>query len=116
MSVAHHGIDGIFLVTKKQNRQRLRRGILDAWGWRCAYCDRCLRGQPTLDHVVPLSRGGPTERSNLVAACTHCNVAKSDQHLEQWYRRQPFYCRKRELAIWWWQLTHGHAPLTPWMP
>lgn len=116
MSVAHHGIDGIFLVSKKQSRQRFRRAILEAWGWRCAYCDSHLERQATLDHVIPVSRGGPTCRSNLVAACASCNVAKSDQPLERWYRSQAFYNRRREWAIWWWRLSHGALPLPPKWP
>jgi len=106
VTVAHHGIDGAILVSKKQSRQRFRRSILDAWNWRCAYCDACLEGQATLDHIVPMSRGGATSRNNLVAACAKCNVSKSDESLEAWYRRQPFYNRRREWAIWWWRLTH----------
>ena len=107
MTLAHHGIDGVSLVNKKQSRQRFRRSILEAWAWRCAYCDRCLRQQATLDHVVPKSRGGHTSRGNLIAACPSCNVDKSDEPLEQWFRRQGFYDRRREWTICWWQLTHG---------
>ena len=116
MTVAHHGIDDGVLVSKKQSRQRFRRSILEAWGWRCAYCEACLAQQATLDHVIPMSRGGPTSKGNLVAACASCNVAKSDQPLEAWYREQVFYSRRREWAIWWWRLTHGTLPLPPWGP
>ncbi|MDR1799785.1 MAG: HNH endonuclease [Bifidobacteriaceae bacterium] len=40
---------------------------------KCAYCGRAAT---TRDHVMPLSRGGRTEWSNLVAACRACNEAK----------------------------------------
>jgi 5-methylcytosine-specific restriction endonuclease McrA len=51
-------------------RRRVARG-------RCGYC-----GQPTppraltMDHRVPLVRGGRSTRSNLVPACKACNSAK----------------------------------------
>lgn len=32
----------------------------------------------TLDHVVPLSRGGTDDFGNLVAACRQCNHVKAD--------------------------------------
>jgi 5-methylcytosine-specific restriction endonuclease McrA len=49
----------------------------------CAYC-----GQParTVDHVWPLSRGGPEREDNLVPACMFCNVSKGNRLLTEWYR------------------------------
>jgi len=32
----------------------------------------------TLDHIVPLSKGGCDKRSNHAAACAPCNQAKAD--------------------------------------
>jgi 5-methylcytosine-specific restriction endonuclease McrA len=39
----------------------------------CRYC-----GVPAthVDHVLPISRGGPTHPDNLVAACQRCNLQK----------------------------------------
>lgn len=50
-------------------------------GWRCAYCARSLPvSQLTMDHVIPLSRGGhPIDRRNLVAACLSCNQQKGNR-------------------------------------
>lgn len=40
----------------------------------CYYCDRALPwDHATLDHVVPLSRGGGNGLDNLVASCQWCN-------------------------------------------
>ena len=33
----------------------------------------------TVDHIVPLSRGGKWELSNLITACEPCNKKKADQ-------------------------------------
>ena len=113
VTIAHHGINGSFLVSKRESRKQFRRSILDAWNWRCAYCDACIKQQPTLDHVTPLSKGGLTARGNLVAACPSCNVSKSDNPVDEWFREQPFYCRQREWLIWWWRLCHGSMASPP---
>lgn len=40
----------------------------------CTYC-----GEPanTIDHIVPVSRGGTGERDNLTPACARCNTRKN---------------------------------------
>jgi 5-methylcytosine-specific restriction endonuclease McrA len=46
----------------------------------CQYCDANLtRSQCTLDHVLPISKGGKTTWTNVVTACGPCNVAKGDK-------------------------------------
>jgi 5-methylcytosine-specific restriction endonuclease McrA len=48
---------------------------------RCHYCDTPFddeRHRPTIDHVVPIARGGPDVFENTVAACIVCNAAKRD--------------------------------------
>ncbi|MBL10073.1 MAG: HNH endonuclease [Acidiferrobacteraceae bacterium] len=60
----------------------------------CHYCgDRFSRDQLTMDHVVPISRGGKSTKGNVVPACKDCNnqkkidipvekILKKDQKLE----------------------------------
>lgn len=49
-------------------------GIKAAYRWCCAYCHR--KRPLTMDHVIPLSRGGPHTASNIVPACRSCNSRK----------------------------------------
>jgi 5-methylcytosine-specific restriction endonuclease McrA len=43
----------------------------------CFYCNHEVgREQLTMDHVVPLSRGGKSRKGNIVAACKECNSKK----------------------------------------
>lgn len=42
--------------------------------------------RPTLDHIVPLSRGGKDTLSNTCAACFVCNVAKSNLDVADFMR------------------------------
>ncbi len=52
--------------------------------YRCQYCGRTqaeLRPRESLtrDHLVPLSRGGSNDWSNVVTACSPCNTRKSNR-------------------------------------
>ncbi len=43
----------------------------------CYYCHRQVgREQLTMDHVVPLIRGGKSRKGNIVPACKECNNKK----------------------------------------
>lgn len=56
-------------------------------GWRCGICHRRVEakavypdpGSASLDHILPLSRGGTHEPSNVQLAHLRCNVAKGNQ-------------------------------------
>jgi 5-methylcytosine-specific restriction endonuclease McrA len=56
----------------------------------CNYCFGLIpNGKvPTIDHVVPLARGGAHSPSNLVAACLSCNVSKGAKLLTEWKGRK----------------------------
>ena len=45
-------------------------------------CQYCGRTPPTVvlhvDHILPVSKGGPDEKINLVTACVDCNLGKSN--------------------------------------
>lgn len=69
--------------------------VFERDGWKCQLCGCGLlrkyvafaKGQrpepnsPTIDHVVPLSRGGPHTYENTQAACWACNTRKGDDEL-----------------------------------
>ena len=43
----------------------------------CYYCTRKFKpSELTLDHIVPLIRGGRTSKGNVVPACKDCNNRK----------------------------------------
>jgi CRISPR/Cas system Type II protein with McrA/HNH and RuvC-like nuclease domain len=47
----------------------------------CVYCGSTK--QLTLDHVIPKSRGGRNEWTNLVACCFKCNLKKGNKTPEE---------------------------------
>jgi 5-methylcytosine-specific restriction endonuclease McrA len=56
-------------------------------GSACVYCG--TRDDLTIDHIVPLSRGGLNVRANLQSACKPCNSSKwIGDHPWRWSRTQ----------------------------
>ena len=44
---------------------------------KCHYCGKTFPpGELTMDHVVPVARGGRSVRGNVVPACRACNASK----------------------------------------
>ena len=49
----------------------------------CYYCQIYL-DFPTLDHKIPLSKGGKTTFHNCVLACEDCNNKKADNEVQSY--------------------------------
>ena len=77
--------------TLSRERARARQLRQTAW-WRrrvsagrCHYCRREVGAKAlTLDHVVPLVRGGRSVRANMVPACKDCNSKKQSLLAWEW--------------------------------
>lgn len=79
-------------IAKYRNRAIRRTGypkrwpdeIADEQKGKCFYCRRPTpKFDRTLDHKLPVSRGGKTQRANLVMACRSCNYAKGTRTTEE---------------------------------
>ena len=61
-----------------------RKKIWERDGQRCAYCLKSLQYKDsTLDHLMPVSRGGRTDWTNMVCSCIKCNQYKGDRTPEE---------------------------------
>ena len=77
--------------TLRREKARARELRQTPW-WRrrvasglCHYCRREVGAKAlTLDHVVPLVRGGRSIRANMVAACKDCNTKKQSLLVWEW--------------------------------
>lgn len=59
-------------------QNRIARGV-------CHYCGRQVPpAELTLDHVVPLIRGGRSSKGNCVPACKECNSRKQSLVPTEW--------------------------------
>jgi len=69
------------IIKREKEKARLLRN--SAWWMKktregtCYYCNRNVgKADLTMDHVVPLSRGGKSKKGNIVPACKECNNKK----------------------------------------
>ena len=60
-----------------------RQNVFSRDNYTCQYCrKRFPVNQLTYDHVVPRSRGGRTNWTNVVASCQKCNLRKGNKPLD----------------------------------
>ena len=63
-------------MTYGRKWRELRQHILRRDNYECAYCGQQA---DTVDHIIPLSKGGTHHETNLTSACAKCNYGKKDQ-------------------------------------
>jgi 5-methylcytosine-specific restriction endonuclease McrA len=74
----------------QQHKHQVKRATIRDCGRRCVYCGTGLDlADATLDHVIPLSRGGSHEPGNLVTACQPCNQRKGALLPTEFFARYP---------------------------
>jgi hypothetical protein len=57
-----------------------RARVIERCGNKCSYCGISgLKAEMTMDHVMPISKGGDGRIENLTAACRPCNSSKSNK-------------------------------------
>jgi 5-methylcytosine-specific restriction endonuclease McrA len=56
------------------------RALVEACGGRCLRCG--VAEDLTVDHVIPLSLGGPNPIDNVQVLCAACNSAKGDEIMD----------------------------------
>lgn len=67
----------------RREREKARELRASSW-WKqkistgiCHFCEQKFKpAELTMDHLVPLARGGESTKSNLVPACKECNAKK----------------------------------------
>ena len=77
--------------TVKKERAKARQIRASQWWKRkkssgvCHYCGQTFApADLTMDHLIPLSRGGKTEKFNLVPCCKDCNSRKKQMLPAEW--------------------------------
>lgn len=77
------GVDDSFIRAERNKARALRK---TRW-WQqktssgiCHYCGRKVGIKNlTMDHIIPLARGGRSTKGNLVPCCKECNTAKKSE-------------------------------------
>ena len=91
---SHIDVSSILLTRARVRAQRwtrdyapplTNRALFARDGHLCLYCGEAFGPRAlTRDHVIPLSRGGRNDWTNVATACRHCNARKKDRTPEEW--------------------------------
>jgi len=68
-------------ISRIRNSKPSRKSIHSRDGNKCVYCNS--KENLTLDHIIPSSRGGGNEWTNLVSCCISCNTKKGNKTPEE---------------------------------
>ena len=60
----------------KTHYKVMRDKVLIRDGYICYYCGQEAN---TVDHIIPISKGGISSEDNMIAACHRCNSGKRDR-------------------------------------
>lgn len=85
-----------------------RRAVFDRDGWRCTICGEPIPrdarfphpGTASIDHIIPLTKGGTHTVGNAASAHTHCNTAKGNRDLTDARRQEIRDSYLTRLAEW----------------
>ena len=69
---------------QRREREKAREIRNSSW-WRqkrgqgrCAYCEKTFpKEELTMDHLIPIARGGKSNKKNIIVSCKKCNHRKS---------------------------------------
>ena len=67
-------------------KQRI--ALLQQWRSTNTQCAYCTDLATAVDHIIPVTRGGTNERTNLAPTCTSCNSRKGTLLPDEWTRKQ----------------------------
>jgi 5-methylcytosine-specific restriction endonuclease McrA len=85
-----HPLEARMRVEKRRALLAQAKGTFNATDWselcewtdqRCFYCGQQKKLEQ--DHLIPLSRGGAHDRTNIVPACRSCNSRKRDKTYDE---------------------------------
>ncbi|MEW6500373.1 MAG: HNH endonuclease [Thermodesulfobacteriota bacterium] len=71
-------------------QQKLAQGL-------CYYCGRKVKpSELTMDHLVPIARGGQSSKGNVVTTCKECNNRKKSMLPIEWEEYMEELARRKE--------------------
>lgn len=108
--VRHKAKHGKFLSKERQRSMEEPNYSLQDWadamihfGGECPICGvkegRGKKSKFDRDHIVPISKGGKTIRSNIMPCCSACNRGRGNKEIISWFRQRPTWTQEREDLI-----------------
>lgn len=78
-------------TTEKNRSKRIKEYIMNRDGMICCYCDIPLSLEDiTLDHIIPYSKGGTYNPTNLTIACYPCNNKRGNKSFFEFCKKFNF--------------------------
>ena len=71
-----------YIYMNFKNIPLTRKNILKRDNYTCQYCGIVCKNI-TIDHIIPKDKKGADTWTNLVSACSHCNLKKGNQFLNE---------------------------------
>lgn len=71
-----------FVRVKRRELSPSKRNIMERDAYTCQYCG--TSENLTIDHVLPVSRGGKNTWGNMITCCWKCNNEKNNRTPEEW--------------------------------
>lgn len=70
-----------YRIERSKMSESLRYDVFKRDNYRCCICGMSSKDGVKLqvDHIIPVSKGGKTEMSNLQTLCSRCNIGKSNK-------------------------------------
>lgn len=91
-------------IKRRQKQEQQGKGLtgqqwlemMNFFDWKCAYSGEYIGGKKnqsirSIDHIVPLAKGGAHEIWNCVPMNRSLNSSKNDKDIKEWYPQQDFY-------------------------
>jgi len=77
------------VTRKRKNARKKKKRMIENRGIICEYCKEAFRAEDlTVDHYIPISKGGNSTLVNLKLACEPCNTAKGDMMPDSWEKKR----------------------------
>lgn len=71
------------MTKRRALSKKIRFEVFKRDSFKCVYCGKSAPDVVLhVDHIVPVSKGGTNEITNLVTACADCNLGKSNRTLD----------------------------------
>ena len=82
--------------TQRKKAKAMKGRLIERDGRFCQICRN--DSDLTIDHIIPLSRGGKSELDNLQLLCSRCNMLKSSrdtEHVKEYFLEEAERFRKK---------------------
>src|SRR5271166_1591412 len=73
---------------ERKRQKRIKEHVIDRDGLLCCYCDKVLTsGTVTMEHIVPDSKRGTFNTTNLTTSCSECNNRRGNKPFFEYCKR-----------------------------